>query len=382
MPSRRRWRTALPIQKAVDSLEGTAAERMAKIEQAISSQTTTLSSKLAAIEAAVKSGASDDAAALEAIKTAIETSGTTTAEKLAALEQAISGQTTSLTTKLAAIETAVTGGVTDVTAALALIKTAVEAIPAALTSLDTDLSTKIAEVVTAIGAVNTTLTTGDVATALSNILDAITNQTDYTDILESILENVEALGGTTIHGHRFVEMGDGLKWATMNVGATTPEEFGDYFAWGETEPKNSFSWDNYKYGTEDNLTKYNASDGKVTLDLSDDAASANWKGTWRMPKRAEWAALCNTTNYTWTYDSDKGGYTVTSKVSGYEGNSIFIPAGSWFGGPGVGEYGYYWSSEMFTATYNHSYILFVGPTEWETRAALRYVGYSVRAVSD
>ena len=182
------------IQKAVESLAGTEAEKLAKIEQAITSQTTTLSSKLAAIEAAFADGASDKDAALEAIKTAIETSGTTTAEKLAALEQAISDQTTDLTTKLEAIETAVTGGVTDVTAALALIKTAVEAIPASLTSLDTDLSAKIAEVVTAIGAVNTTLTTGDVATALSNILDAITDQTDYSEILTLIQENVAAIG--------------------------------------------------------------------------------------------------------------------------------------------------------------------------------------------
>ncbi|MBQ5482162.1 MAG: hypothetical protein IIT74_03855, partial [Bacteroidales bacterium] len=182
------------IQKAVESLAGTETEKLAKIEQAITSQTTTLSSKLAAIEAAFADGASDKDAALEAIKTAIETSGTTTAEKLAALEQAISDQTTDLTTKLEAIETAVTGGVTDVTAALALIKTAVEAIPASLTSLDTDLSAKIAEVVTAIGAVNTTLTTGDVATALSNILDAITDQTDYSEILTLIQENVAAIG--------------------------------------------------------------------------------------------------------------------------------------------------------------------------------------------
>jgi hypothetical protein len=238
-------------------------------------------------------------------------------------------------------------------------------------------------VVTAIGAVNTTLTTGDVATALSGILNAITNQTDYTDILETILETIEGLGGTTIHGHKFVEMGDGLKWATMNLGAKAPEEYGDYFAWGETEPKNSFNWDNYKYGTEDNLTKYNASDGKVTLDLSDDAARANWEGTWRMPTNAEWETLCNNAKYSWVYDSVKGGYTVTSKVSGYEGNSIFIPAGSWFGGPGAGEYGYYWSAELFTdPSYTHSYILFISPTEWQSRAVYRYTGYTVRAVSD
>ncbi len=175
------------IQKAVESLAGTEAEKLAKVEKAITSQTTTLSSKLAAIEAAVESGTSDKEAALDAIKTAIETSGNTTVEKLAALEQAIGDQTTDLTTKLAAIETAVTDGVADVTDALALIQTAVEAIPGSLTSLDSNLSAKIAEVVTAIGAVNTTLTTGDVATALSNILDAITNQTDYSEILTAIV---------------------------------------------------------------------------------------------------------------------------------------------------------------------------------------------------
>ncbi len=181
------------IQKAVESLAGTETEKLAKIEQAITSQTTTLSSKLAAIETAFKNGASEDAATLEAIKTAIETSGSTTAEKLEALEQAISGQTTGLTTKLEAIEAAVTGGVADVTDALALVKTAVEAIPAALTSLDTDLSAKIADVVTAIDAVQTTLTTGEVATVLSDILDAITGQTDYSEILTAIQEAVATI---------------------------------------------------------------------------------------------------------------------------------------------------------------------------------------------
>ena len=101
-----------------------------------------------------------------------------------------------------------------------------------------------------------------------------------------------------------------------------------------------------------------------------------------MPTKAEWDALRNTANYTWVYDSDKGGYTVTSKVSGYEDNSIFIPGGSWFGGPGAGEYGYYWSADVFTGTYNHSYILFFNPSERDTRAGYRYVGYPVRAVSD
>ena len=230
------------IQKAVESLAGTETEKLAKIEQAITSQTTTLSSKLAAIEAAVKSGASDNAAALEAIKTAIETSGTTTAEKLAALEQAISDQTTDLTTKLEAIETAVTGGVTDVTAALALIKTAVEAIPAALTSLDTDLSAKIADVVTAIDAVQTTLTTGEVATVLSDILDAITGQTDYSEILTAIQEAVATV--EPAHG----SPKDLTVWcypnATFDLDLSKAEEVSDIFCALHASKDGSYTADN------------------------------------------------------------------------------------------------------------------------------------------
>ena len=182
------------LKEAIESLGGTMEEKLAALEEALKSQTSSLETKLDAIETAVENGVADAKEQRELIQKAVESLAGTEAEKLAKIEQAITSQTTTLSSKLAAIEAAVTGGVADVTDALALVQTAVEAIPDALTALDTDLSAKIAEVVTAIGAVNTTLTTGDVATALSNILDAITDQTDYSEILTLIQENVAAIG--------------------------------------------------------------------------------------------------------------------------------------------------------------------------------------------
>ena len=106
----------------------------------------------------------------------------------------------------------------------------------------------------------------------------------------------------TENGHDYVDLGlpSGTKWATCNVGATAPEEYGDYFAWGETEPKTTYNWDTYKWcnGSEDTFTKYNTKssygtvDNKTQLELADDAARANWGGQWRMPTDAEWTELC------------------------------------------------------------------------------------------
>lgn len=127
-----------------------------------------------------------------------------------------------------------------------------------------------------------------------------------------------------INGHEYVEMGDGLKWATCNVGASTPEEAGSRFAWGETETKSVFLRDNYKWYENENYTKYNFDDGKTVLELSDDAANVNWGGSWRTPTLEEYAKLLNKDNFEWKYDDEKKGMSVTSKISGYEGNSIFF----------------------------------------------------------
>ena len=132
--------------------------------------------------------------------------------------------------------------------------------------------------------------------------------------------------------HYYVDLGlpSGLKWATCNVGANSPYQYGDYFAWGETSPKATYYWSNYKYGTaSDKLTKYNENsalgtvDNKTTLDASDDAARINWKRTWRMPTFAEQEELRQYCTWTWVTINGVNGCKVTSKTNG---NSIFLPA--------------------------------------------------------
>ena len=157
----------------------------------------------------------------------------------------------------------------------------------------------------------------------------------------------------------------GIKWASCNVGAEKPEDFGNYYAWGEVVPKNYYWWYTYKYanGTswdDPKLTKYcnevrygdnGFTDNKTTLDPEDDAAHVNWGGSWRMPTYAEWNELMD--NCTWTWTKQNGinginsiyGYRVASKTNS---NSIFLPAAGSRGGPGLSIVGYdggsYWSS--------------------------------------
>lgn len=146
------------------------------------------------------------------------------------------------------------------------------------------------------------------------------------------------------NGYQYVDMGlpSGLLWATCNIGAKTSTEFGDYFAWGETETKSRFSWDNYKwYEKIDNksvLTKYctphnlgecadvylGEDDYKKLLELEDDAANSSLGGNWRMPTIAEFEELLDPANTTWCYIM-KNGVKGCMVVSRKNGNSIFLP---------------------------------------------------------
>ena len=136
-----------------------------------------------------------------------------------------------------------------------------------------------------------------------------------------------------------VDLGLSVKWATCNVGAAYPQEFGDFFAWGEISPKNTYTWDNYKWGSEYNLTKYcyHSQWGRVDniriLESIDDVAIVEWGDDWRMPTDAEMQELINNCNWTWTTIGGINGYEVTSKSNG---NSIFLPAA-----------GYYWDNNRY-----------------------------------
>ena len=191
------------------------------------------------------------------------------------------------------------------------------------------------------------------------------------------------------NGYEWVDLGlpSGTKWATCNVGATTPEGYGDYFAWGETSPKGNYNWSTYKYcnGSSSTLTKYNNStiygtvDNKTTLDLSDDAARANWGGTWRMPTEAEQKELRKHCKWKWTTQNGVKGFKVTSKTNG---NSIFLPAAGNRNGTSVynvGSSGRYWSSSLRESyPYTACYLDFTSGVDW--RDDYRYVGRTVRAV--
>ena len=180
---------------------------------------------------------------------------------------------------------------------------------------------------------------------------------------------------TIPNGYEYVDLGlpSRLKWATKNVGATKPEEYGEYFAWGETEPKTDYSWSTYKWcnGSYDTQTKYNTNasygtvDSKKVLDPEDDAAHVNWGGSWRMPTMAEWKELSDNCTWTWT-DNYNGtgvkGRIVTSNMPGYTDRSIFLPsAGSrcdtYFSA--AGSYGYYLSSSLYAQyTYSNLFVFF------------------------
>ena len=211
----------------------------------------------------------------------------------------------------------------------------------------------------------------------------ITQNTQFTANFKESKEN----------GHEYVDLGlpSGLKWATCNVGATTPEEYGDYFAWGETSPKSTYDWSTYKWcnGSSTTITKYCVSsyygtvDNKTTLELTDDAAHVNWGGNWRMPTRAEQDELKNSSNCTWTWTTQNGveGYKVTSKVNG---NSIFLPVAGYryYAIDDVGSGGDYWSSSLSTSGSDFAFLAGFDSSDVGWFSSYRYYGQSVRAVCE
>ena len=190
------------------------------------------------------------------------------------------------------------------------------------------------------------------------------------------------------NGHEWVDLGLSVKWATCNVGANSPEDYGDYFAWGETAPKDYYDWSTYTLckGSSKSLTKYSTNsfygteDNKTTLELSDDAARANWGGSWRMPTNAELTELREQCTWTWTTQNGVNGYKVTSKSNG---NSIFLPAAGcrYDSSLGLaGSNGYYWSSSLHTGSLYNAWNVVFSSGNVNTGNNNRSDGHSVRPV--
>ena len=243
----------------------------------------------------------------------------------------------------------------------------------------------------------------------------------------------------THNGYEYVDLGLSVKWATMNVGATTPEEYGDYFAWGATEPlyepgyaledpqahwksgnSAGYAWLNTPYQTANTTSKYStlftkyvgsretifndpynpkdpsiyrdpsATDTnilKMVLDLEDDAAHVNWGGDWRMPTLAEQTELSNENNCTWTWTTLNGvnGYKIQSKKAGYTDSWIFIPAAGYRRDTDLfnqTSYGYCWSSSLnyIGDSYAAVYLSFASNSTGSQSSNNRCNGLSVRPV--
>ena len=194
---------------------------------------------------------------------------------------------------------------------------------------------------------------------------------------------------------KYVDLGmpSGTLWATCNVGANMPEGYGNYFAWGETEPKSYYGWNTYQHcnGSSTSLTKYCSisdhgyngfTDNLTTLLPEDDAATANWGAGWRVPTREEWNELRNNTICTWTTQNGVNGRLFTAS----NGNSLFLPtAGNYLGYNigSTGSFGYYWSSSLNTNYPNDSYLFFFNSdfcSNGNDSYGDRHAGQSVRAV--
>ena len=190
-----------------------------------------------------------------------------------------------------------------------------------------------------------------------------------------------------------VDLGLSVYWGTTNIGASKPEDYGDYYAWGETEPKESYSWSTYKYGTSSSgpFFKYNTSDSygtvdnKTVLEPEDDVASVKLGGEWRMPTDAEWTEL--RTKCTWTWTTNYNGTGVKGQiVTATNGNSIFLPAAGYRRDTKLydaGSYGYYWSSSLNTDKPSIAwYVNFNSGTVRRRDYGYRSYGQSVRPVSE
>ena len=159
---------------------------------------------------------------------------------------------------------------------------------------------------------------------------------------------------TTHNAAEAIDLGltSGTLWASCNIGASSPEEYGDYFAWGETAPKSNYDWSTYKFGNESNFTKYNSTDGLTQLELEDDAAYVILGKGWRMPTHEEELELAKECTWEDVEVNGISGY----KITGPNGNSIFMPRGGIYDGTdytcdgttlsSVNSDGWYWSSTL------------------------------------
>ena len=185
--------------------------------------------------------------------------------------------------------------------------------------------------------------------------------------------------GPDANGHEYVDLGlpSGKLWATMNIGASFPEDYGNYYAWGELSGKSDYSWNTYRFGSALPFSKYDT-DGLTTLELVDDVARAEWGGDWRMPTQADLQELIDNTDSI-VVDPNSG----TRMFRGFNGNSIIIPAAGYCFGTSmdyVGTLCYLWGSSLTPSNHNNAINLNFHSGGISMNNNERCNGFSVRGV--
>ena len=177
----------------------------------------------------------------------------------------------------------------------------------------------------------------------------------------------------TVNGYEYVDLGLSVKWATKNVGASSPSYYGDYYAWGETNTKAEYTWLN-------SIT-YGKSFSDISGNSTYDVARRKWGSSWRLPRKSELEELTNKCTWVWTTQGGHKGY----KVTGPNGNSIFLPAAGWRGGDSL-DYaeviGDYWSSSPDSSDSKYAFYLYFSTSGQDLSNGLRDYGHSVRPVSE
>ena len=385
------------IEAAMKAQTLTLESKLALLETAIKNQTIKQEEMAQKLITAIDNLSGSMETKTEAITAAINSQSTALQSKLALIEAAIKAQTLSMEAKLDLLEKAIKA-LPDYTSQLEAIKTAIEALPNygdKLTALENaskalpDYSDKFDAVVAALNAMKTQIEAlgtdqtaiatqiGEVTAAINNLIASVkSGNKSEADALAEIIKKLAELkgniggggsggetpggetpggetpggetpgGGDTPSTEDYVDLGlpSGIKWATKNLGASKPSDYGDYYAWGETEPKAKYTLATYKWmqtGQSDweHITKYTVADGKTggiwydasgnfigdgktTLEAADDAATQKLGSPWRMPTDDEINELLDNCTWTWTTQDGKNGY----KVKGTNGNSIFVPA--------------------------------------------------------
>ena len=366
------------IEAAMKAQTLSMENKLALIEQVISNVNTTLEVKIGAIEAALKEQTISMEAKMDLIRGILSDLNTTLevklgaieatmkeqsialSEKLALIEQAVKDQTTSFDTKMELIIKAITS-LPDYSEKLAAIETAIKAMPdyseqlkaieKAMKDMNTTLTEKLAILESIQSAISDngkkleaigkaigdmpdyTDAFNNIKTEIANLVKAVTDgkksQKDALDEIAKKIEKLKAAAGIE-DSVEYVDLGlpSGNLWAKCNLGASSPEQYGDYYAWGEVEPKQVYTNSNHKWYKEGapslGFTKYNNEDGKLSLENEDDAVIQKLGNGWRTPTLADFRELTNQkyTTIKKTTLNGVAGYQITSKKNG---KSIFIP---------------------------------------------------------